>query len=1519
MGKKFQELFCFVALIFLIFFVSFSSALTPLTDCANLSVPGVYTLQNDIVVSSSATCFNITADNVSLDLNGKTITGDNTAFQVGIFIQGNSSLVENGIIRNIGGYTGGGFTPAAIKLSGVFNFTLYNLTLYSNSLCIIAYFSKYGNFTNINCSNNSLGISLDSFGDYYLQNIISNYNSQTYGIYLGAGSDYSVLNNITCIGNNHTGIYLTFATTNSNFSEITLLNNSITDIYLFAAGNDDNNLFENYNIGSYNFGIASKLFFKNSQYGRIDFLEGITGSGTNLSRDINIKNNSVYVNSSVSGLNKSANVTLTGLRTNYANPKIYRDGINECNAITSPACWNFTSLNAGTVIFNVSSWSNYTIMDYFELTDCANLSVPGVYTLMNNVTTLGTCFNITSDNVTLNLNGFILEGDNNGVDYGIYSSGALNLSILNGSINYFGKSAGVGAGIYLAYVNNSRIYSINFSNNGFGIYVFNSSFNLFENLLLSANLNSGLYLLSFSSNNLTNIVSSYSSNNDAITLTSSSLNRFTNISVYNSKYGLFFSFSSSNIFHNLGSWNNTFNEIYSDNWGLSNSNIFSYNNSLGQIMFGALAADIEGNLSFPGTILIANNSASFNSSAAIALNVSANVTLTGLRTNYILPKIYRDGTIECNSTTSPACWNFTSLNAGTVIFNVSSWSNYTIMDYFELTDCGNLSVPGVYTLMNNVTTPGTCFNITSDNVTLNGNGYFILGQRNNLTHGIYSSGHVNLSINNISIRDFGAFSGFTLSDSGIYFLRVNNSQVLNVRSDYNYGGGIYAFQCNNDLFENISVSNAYNSTNVTVSRGQYGIKLFESANNFIINSIVNGSSSGILLNSVNHTYISNVVSYNNSYAGIDFDCQGSHYNTIVNSSFYSNSNSANICNTGNNDYNLFKDSFIDTYKFYWMSFVTTPTILYFENSTFGKIEFLSGIIGLGSNLFGSIDSDIFIGNNSVYVNSSVSGLNKSANVTLTGLRTNYILPKIYRDGTIECNSTTSPACYNFTSLNAGTVIFNVSSWSNYSIGEGADINPPIILLNYPVNSYSATAGSVSFSFNVSDSSNVSNCSLIINNAIYATNSSIGLSMNNILFSGSFSAGSYTWSVNCTDINNNQGNSSTFSFTMTAVSVVTDTGSGGGGGGTYIPPTICVSTGCPLASSFSCGTFYTDNCGNSCGTGDFCSSGVCDSGNCLSCIENWTCTTWGSCIDGFRQRTCMDTSSCGTSLNKPVEYQTCIIPSCTSNSDCISSDSCSVGTCNPISGKCQYDYTTSFCDDGNLCTINDKCSFGSCMGAAKVCDSGKVCQNGDCILGEKSDIIPFEVLNRISAKSECSSNFSCGAWSKCSGEYGVYNLINAKEVSLTQERICVSQDECKTTYSESRLCPAREFVEVRNKEWCGQNYTEVLNNQGAVVARIKTLNNGKSVNVDFNTLENFCAYCYNGKKDYDEIDVDCGGSCPLCISKKLDFFKPFYKSDKFGLSVSVGSFILFFAIILVIFFNLIRLFRLKNIFFNRKNI
>ena len=83
-----------------------AAAVTPLTDCADLTKAGeTYVLTADITTTSSV-CFIIRADRITLDLGGHIVTGPTTAGStVGIletFDARISTVVKNGSIRNFG-------------------------------------------------------------------------------------------------------------------------------------------------------------------------------------------------------------------------------------------------------------------------------------------------------------------------------------------------------------------------------------------------------------------------------------------------------------------------------------------------------------------------------------------------------------------------------------------------------------------------------------------------------------------------------------------------------------------------------------------------------------------------------------------------------------------------------------------------------------------------------------------------------------------------------------------------------------------------------------------------------------------------------------------------------------------------------------------------------------------------------------------------------------------------------------------------------------------------------------------------------------------------------------------------------------------------------------------------------------------------------------------------------------------------------------------------------------------------
>jgi len=133
----------------------------------------------------------------------------------------------------------------------------------------------------------------------------------------------------------------------------------------------------------------------------------------------------------------------------------------------------------------------------------------------------------------------------------------------------------------------------------------------------------------------------------------------------------------------------------------------------------------------------------------------------------------------------------------------------------------------------------------------------------------------------------------------------------------------------------------------------------------------------------------------------------------------------------------------------------------------------------------------------------------------------------------------------------GSLDNNVYQLNASNVGLTNDYASPVITLISPVESTSSTTSNYNFTFNVTDSSTVSNCSLIFDgsviNLITSVNNTGGT---NGMYSSSLSVATHTWGVNCTDIFGNIGNSSTRSLIVSSeTSVISSSRSGG-----YAPQT-----------------------------------------------------------------------------------------------------------------------------------------------------------------------------------------------------------------------------------------------------------------------------------------------------------------------------------------------------------------------------
>ncbi len=128
---------------------------------------------------------------------------------------------------------------------------------------------------------------------------------------------------------------------------------------------------------------------------------------------------------------------------------------------------------------------------------------------------------------------------------------------------------------------------------------------------------------------------------------------------------------------------------------------------------------------------------------------------------------------------------------------------------------------------------------------------------------------------------------------------------------------------------------------------------------------------------------------------------------------------------------------------------------------------------------------------------------KAYNETITNNASNYITTTFGSEGSFIWNV----KCTNEN---------NVSAFSSDNYTLTIDTVSPIVKLESPANnSVWTSSGVVEFVYNVSDTSPISNCSLIINGVVYQTDTSITKDISQAFYQ-SLQNGIYTWRINCTD-------------------------------------------------------------------------------------------------------------------------------------------------------------------------------------------------------------------------------------------------------------------------------------------------------------------------------------------------------------------------------------------------------------------
>lgn len=456
-------------------------------------------------------------------------------------------------------------------------------------------------------------------------------------------------------------------------------------------------------------------------------------------------------------------------------------------------------INCGTCSTGYSCSSGQCILAT-PIGACTTLSNAGTtYTLTSNVTSTGTCFTISAQNITLDCNNNWITYSTGGATftYGIatdqFNTTIENCKVLDGNW----ATSGTGRfGIYFNGNDNSTLLN-NFVNasNSFGIYLYNgANFNkLINNIGKSATYNFGIYLFS-SSNNILTENTGTSDSAYGIYLESSNNNILTsNTGISNWGAGIFIYSSSNNnvLTNNVGKCSD---DASINNICLGISIISSSNNRLtknigkGNYWYGIVMESSSNNI-------LINNNATSHGDIGIDIRLSSNNIL-----------INNTGTSDYNSGIS---LSYTSINNSlTSNIGTSFWGSQGITLHHDASNnilTNNVGVGNdqsgifIYSGSNN--------NILTNNTAIS-----------NTNYGIF----VSESSNNVLVNNIGTSN----SRTGIWLAAAQNNTLINNRGTSNASSGIYLQSSSNNILTN----------NTGTSNLNQGIYLSYSSNNVLVNN-----------------------------------------------------------------------------------------------------------------------------------------------------------------------------------------------------------------------------------------------------------------------------------------------------------------------------------------------------------------------------------------------------------------------------------------------------------------------------------------------------------------------------------------------------------------------------------------------------------------------------------------------------------------------------------------------------------
>ncbi|MCA9496168.1 MAG: right-handed parallel beta-helix repeat-containing protein, partial [Nanoarchaeota archaeon] len=698
----------------------------------------------------------------------------------------------------------------------------------------------------------------------------------------------------------------------------------------------------------------------------------------------------------------------------------------------------------------------------------------GSHTLTQNVSSTGDCFTFSAANVEFDCQGFTVDGDDSGNDFGFWND-YNNVTIKNCKVKDFL------IGILYNGGDNGEIYNVDTSSNtNSGTWLQGGAFgNVIHSVVANSNPNNGVALISTSGdNNILYDIYASGNGNNGISVESDyntvnnytgilngysvqvlgSYNNFTNMDLSRSVIGVLGGTGDFNRYINITSYNNSDSGLAL----ITNADDTHFENILVQ------------NLPNYGLYIDADRSTVFNYTII-------NTTSVGMvikQENHTITNVHMDRTLiglDFQSSSNNVVENITSINNvwHGLYLEVGANNNKISNGYFASNAQVGFGISNShYNVLDNIT-------VTKSGGTIYAGGYFHDGSAfNNITNsnisdnvGVYGlriwSGADDNYMSNLIIRN---------NTYGVSFEEVTNNTLINSVIELSPAVDLYVTAIGSEIYCDNEISNVtgtggseifYSNTSVNLTGVSYTeIFLCDADNSIVddvyINSSVDIGNNGFFIYRTDNSVFTNINSGTNFHG---FQIILSNNTVLTDTYFYNNTNHGiaissanktyieNTISTYNGDYGLYM-SYADNTQVNQSNFVyNNNSGIYLYYSDINSFNYVNTSFSNANGVYVFISNNlIFDGlfaNDNLNTGLMIAGSNntqvyssKMNNNTLMGIALNSVYSSIFDNvETLENNNTGNLIfnCYNstFTDINSYLnlkhgVLVNRSSGLNFT-------------------------------------------------------------------------------------------------------------------------------------------------------------------------------------------------------------------------------------------------------------------------------------------------------------------------------------------------------------------------------------------------------------------------------------------------------------------------------------------------------